>query len=466
VSKARPKVVIVGAGLGGCLVAHRLSGFAEVTIVEQGPSDGLSLVDEELPLRIAPYAGSGLGGATRFWANGLIESSERAFEHWPFEPSVLEPWLEEARSLLGGPSRAAVRADAETLATFAEGMGIAPSSLGQPLYYPPQARNVWESLDLTQSVRSVRGYVDEFDLDAAGRVASVGARTIEGRLKLEADIVVLAAGGLGTPAMLQRLPGQADGSIAGQAGRHYDDHPSAFVAEFTGPEDLVRLSAETGATTGGNVRLPLVVDTAGCCCAFYVRPAAAYWMAQRYGRFTSARDEATDRPWNASSYLRLLSRSADVVGLAADRVGLGGGKPTRFNLFMIAGVPPSDRSYVWQRDALEPVHRRWHIDTAHLGELRLAVSTVLERLGGLIDDVEIYPGWDERLESAAHHSGTARLASSPADGVCDTDGRVFEVPNLYVGDGALIPWSGFANTGLTIGALALRLADHLRETCR
>jgi choline dehydrogenase-like flavoprotein len=34
---------------------------------------------------------------------------------------------------------------------------------------------------------------------------------------------------------------------------------------------------------------------------------------------------------------------------------------------------------------------------------------------------------------------------------------------LFVCDGSLIPSSGIANTGLTIAALALRLAAHLRR---
>jgi hypothetical protein len=465
VSKARPQVVIVGAGLGGCLVAARLAGTAAVTIVEQGPSDGLFLVDEGLPLRIAPYAGSGLGGATRFWANGLIEPTASSYVDWPFGPEALDPWMEQAHELLGGASREAVAADAETLAA-AFGGRIDPAHFGRPLFYPDRTRNVWESLGLADKVETVRGYVDGLEPGPAGRVSAVDVRTIEGRVRLEADVVVLAAGGLGTPGLLQRLATGTDGGIATQAGRHYDDHPSAFVAELSGPADLVRLWDDVGPATGGNVRLPLVVDVDGCSCAFYVRPVAPYRTAQRYGRYREARERAVDHPWSAGAYAGLLARTPDVLAMAAGRAGLTGDSSTRFNLFMIAGVPPSESSYVWQDDPLEPVHRRWHIDPAGIEGLRAALATVLGRLGGLVEEVEIYDGWEQRLESAAHHSGTARLASGPADGVCDPDCRVFGVPNLYVGDGALIPWSGFANTGLTIGALALRLADHLGEELR
>ena len=53
---------------------------------------------------------------------------------------------------------------------------------------------------------------------------------------------------------------------------------------------------------------------------------------------------------------------------------------------------------------------------------------------------------------------------SPQHGVCDVNAKVHGARNLYVCDGSLIPASGVSNTGLTIAALALRLAAHLRAT--
>ena len=76
---------------------------------------------------------------------------------------------------------------------------------------------------------------------------------------------------------------------------------------------------------------------------------------------------------------------------------------------------------------------------------------------------------DEAVESAVlrsgayggHHSGTARMAESPRDGVVDADCRVFGTDNLFLASGAVLPTSSQANPTLTILALALRLADHL-----
>jgi choline dehydrogenase-like flavoprotein len=60
-----------------------------------------------------------------------------------------------------------------------------------------------------------------------------------------------------------------------------------------------------------------------------------------------------------------------------------------------------------------------------------------------------------------HHSGTTRMSDDPKRGVTDGDGRVHDVPNLYVAGSSLFPTAGYAHPTFTITALALRLADHL-----
>ena len=54
------------------------------------------------------------------------------------------------------------------------------------------------------------------------------------------------------------------------------------------------------------------------------------------------------------------------------------------------------------------------------------------------------------------------MAASAHEGVVDADCAVHGVPNLYVASAAVFPTSSHANPTLTIVALALRLADHLK----
>lgn len=62
-----------------------------------------------------------------------------------------------------------------------------------------------------------------------------------------------------------------------------------------------------------------------------------------------------------------------------------------------------------------------------------------------------------------HHIGTARMSARPADGVVDPDGAVHGLDNLYVASSAVFPTCSHANPTLTIVALALRMAEHLRR---
>ena len=54
-----------------------------------------------------------------------------------------------------------------------------------------------------------------------------------------------------------------------------------------------------------------------------------------------------------------------------------------------------------------------------------------------------------------------RWPTSPATSVVDADHRAWEVPNLFIADGSVMPTQGSANPALTIMALASRLAERL-----
>jgi choline dehydrogenase-like flavoprotein len=81
----------------------------------------------------------------------------------------------------------------------------------------------------------------------------------------------------------------------------------------------------------------------------------------------------------------------------------------------------------------------------------------------LFESFAIFPGMSGRLDSAGHHSGGCRMAAGAGEGVVDADLRVFGTENLFVVDGSVLAYSGHANTGLTIAALALKCADALTD---
>ncbi len=70
--------------------------------------------------------------------------------------------------------------------------------------------------------------------------------------------------------------------------------------------------------------------------------------------------------------------------------------------------------------------------------------------------------WPPHTEAGKHHCGTTRMAATPENGVVDANCKVFGIDNLYIAGSSVFPTIGYANPTITIVALALRLADHLK----
>jgi choline dehydrogenase-like flavoprotein len=79
---------------------------------------------------------------------------------------------------------------------------------------------------------------------------------------------------------------------------------------------------------------------------------------------------------------------------------------------------------------------------------------------GLIDYLRVR---FRNFNSAAHHIGTTRMASSPDHGVVDGECKVHGIENLYVAGSSVFPTGSHANPTLTLIALAARLGEHLAK---
>jgi choline dehydrogenase-like flavoprotein len=59
--------------------------------------------------------------------------------------------------------------------------------------------------------------------------------------------------------------------------------------------------------------------------------------------------------------------------------------------------------------------------------------------------------------------GTTRMSNDPRQGVVDANCQVHGISNLYVAGSSVFPTAGAGTPTFTLVALALRLADHLKE---
>lgn len=89
-------------------------------------------------------------------------------------------------------------------------------------------------------------------------------------------------------------------------------------------------------------------------------------------------------------------------------------------------------------------------DMGRLGLGRVQLKTELEN------------AWPEYLWEKHHHMCTTRMASDASSGVVDKNCKVFSTNNLFIAGSSVFGSAGGAPPTLTIVALALRLADHLK----
>ena len=131
------------------------------------------------------------------------------------------------------------------------------------------------------------------------------------------------------------------------------------------------------------------------------------------------------------------------VTLAAERDGLG--------------YPLARLHWRWTERDYDSVRRAQPIFARELARAGIGTYTPAMDASGRPD--LLHPGLH-------HHMGTTRMHDDPRQGVVDADSRVHGVRNLYVTGCSVFPTGGYINSTLTVVALALRLAEHLRGVLR
>lgn len=460
-------VVIVGAGLGGCYLAAGLVKYFDVTMVELSDEPPLlrdRVMDVARPAVTYPNIESGFGGTTKAWHNALMEIDATVFDKkWPFSKDTIAPYYEQAYHALSGTTREHIFKFADVLRDNLINMGFPESLLAKSMFTPKVRVNAWNTLALKGKVKAIEGEVTELIPDGVGGVGKVKIRRRDGEhVFVNADYFVLAAGGLGSPLLLQKLAQSWPVEGLKHAGVHYEDHPIAFVGEVELDKPLYKLwdyPVKT-ATGNANIRLPLSLYWKGLNISFQLRPAHHLRLAQPRTKIISVLTNLRNFPFRPINYWRLITHVDDIFDILSFKFGLR--IPTRnYSILMVAEQPPTSYCAVWREDNNIDINRRWEIDDAYILAINEAIDSFLETLRPIIKKSRLFPGWPDQIYSSSHHSGTARLSTTQEEGVCDINGQVHGLSNVFVCDGSIIPGSGFVNTGLTIVALAMRMAEFL-----
>jgi choline dehydrogenase-like flavoprotein len=358
--------------------------------------------------------------------------------------------------------------------------------------------------------------VTHLGLSADGvRVETLTVSTLSGnRFRVRADQVVLAMGGIEVPRLLlacRDVHHAGIGNAEDLVGRFYMCHIAGTIGtlRLDRPRDDVwhgydiaedgtycrrrmALRPERQRTAEiGNVvfrlhhpRIPDPAHRTGALSAIWL---AKSLISYEYGKRLVSADPAglgtwlrhagnlLSDPFGAAGFLMHWLRHRSLAARKFPSVIIRP-RANRFSLDFHAEQVPDPASRITLVSARDPLGLpRVHIDWRHaetdVRTVAVAFDTLRQAvaeagIGSLtLDGAEADIAAVVRRDGAygGHHIGTARMGRGPRTGVVDADCRVFGMHNLFVAGSAVFATSSQANPTLTIVALAVRLARHLRR---
>jgi choline dehydrogenase-like flavoprotein len=460
------RVAIVGAGLAGSILAAELADDFDVTVIELGRRSGklaMPVRDIGQPAGLSPHVGSGLGGTSALWSNGLIELEEDDYLRWPIGQSELLPYLSKAYPLLSGVSRQSVLTCYDRLRQLHAARGVPIGLIGNGLFYPGRRRNLWQSLHLSRrKVRVMIGRARQLSV-RNGAVTGLTFDDEDGlRNEVSADHVILSAGGLSSPLIVQATAEASSLNSLDAAGRHYVDHPMGMIAKMKLTNKLYDIWNYRQRQIAGTLQAPIVIrDRSGLKISAFLRPAAVVSHGDHRDRVQSVLVNLRNSPFNLSALAALARSRDDIREVLSFKLGLQ--LPTDYYVLrLVASELPTEHRSVYTDEGTGGIVRDWRITGHYAEKIGELLRQMFDSLGATVSEIRFFDHWEKNLHTAAHHSGTCRMAATQDQGVCDKDCQLFGIRNAYVCDGSTLPATGYANTGLTIAALALRLSDHLK----
>lgn len=111
------------------------------------------------------------------------------------------------------------------------------------------------------------------------------------------------------------------------------------------------------------------------------------------------------------------------------------------------------------------LHWRWReIDTESVKRTQEILAEEIARAGLGRLEIARNGSLPQLLSPGMHHpTGGTRMHTDPKQGVVDAKCKVHGVSNLFVAGSSVFPTGGFANPTLTIVAMAIRLADEVKQ---
>lgn len=506
-------VCIVGAGAAGITLAREfVDSRLDVALLESG---GLEPSGATQDL----YAGTNIGrhylepttcrlryfgGTTNHWGGWCAPLDAVDFERratfpssgWPFDRAYLDPWYRRAQEVCQlGPFDYALRDWGIDVAKIPRPF-TGPHFHCQILQLSAPTRFGEAYRALLQGAKRLTVYLNAnvvslLTNDSHREVREVFVKTLEGhRFAVRARVFIVAAGAIENARLLLSSGPQPYGlgNDHDLVGRFFMVHLQYHGGELLVSDPHASFDFDTGtdgATFHGFGREHRFVSWIGLSDQTLRRlPLANFKLRQTYApALLKETAQATAQLFQLGQGVQQLQHGIERLVRDLERRPTFEERP----VFSLAALPlgstllrcqseqlpnPNSRiSLGTQTDALGM--RRVVVDWRLTPEDRARAAATLRLFGteagraglGRVRSwfLEGELNWPSDLFGDQHHAGTTRMHPDPAQGVVDADCAVHGVANLYIAGSSVFPTLGGNNPTLTITALALRLADHIKE---
>lgn len=455
---AKKKVVVIGSGLAGTIISNELSNHFEVVALERGPEEGILLPEIEHLNKSFGTSNTfcyGAGGTTNLWHNGLIRLNANHISDEVFRSVILDAKKHEGYACkilhLKVPINQAVEHatgfDFEGWSKGAFDCVIVPNG-NRKLYLNSNVNVFYDVSEIKFS-------------GSDGHVKGVSFIVNDKKHKIDVDYLVVCAGGLNTPKVLNGVLNDLGFSHDQARSKSLIDHPMGFVGKIEVKRKYKvffdRLVSQVYPSYKARVGIKVKINGLHHIC--YFRPTMTiknnsdiYKFKSKLGtvgwkkRIRMVFDLRIFHPDIFSEILLYFFG----IKLPSRKYSLWFVFEQNFSSSRNSVVNSSHVSYDWgvSKDELENYSR--------------AIYTLIEQLNPYLSDFSLYEGdLSEYLWSAAHHSGSVRMGKGDSD--VNENLKLNALDNVYACDGSIVQEHSYANTGLTIAELAIRLSRHLED---
>lgn len=459
------KIAVIGAGLAGTLICNELAKNHEVTLLEIGQKDAIHYPQLYFPGKqlagVKTFCFGG-GGTTNLWHNGLIPIQQQDVVSQTFktvlsEAEVFHDKAAEKLHWLDLPYSETYQKVCAKTTALAQNLGCFPDGV-DCLLYPKK----FSPLEVDPAVRGIYS-VSRIDfIMNSSQIVSLKCTVGSVLHSIPVDCVVLSAGTLGTPMLVQKLLTAAGCSSSG-AGVGLADHPLGFVGKLKVKKSYNDAIKQLSVLDWKNFESRTGIRVKSRCgnytsCAF-LRPALTMENKLSVYKYKSLLGASSGFERFKNMFDWRLFHPDILAEIVSHLFGVT--IPGRF--YNILFLFEQKRGAGSVRGKGDGIQVDWQITPKEMEIYRGMVNQLKQMLSPIADEIILEKEMtDDWLWSAAHHSGTVSMGRG-TDDLVDTNLKLNGCDNAFVCDGSIIQEHSYANTGLTIGALAMRLAKRIND---